>query len=457
MTPTLTPTLKQHQAWQKWLDNTTRFPFFGGGAGGGKSWWISEVSIVQAYQYPGIKSFIGRKELKRLMASTFLTFNKVCNFYKIPKEDWKLNGQYNYIEWKNGSRIDLLDVDFLPSDPLYERIGSTEYTNGFLEECGEINFMAFDVLKSRVGRHMNAEFNLLPKIGMTGNPSKNWTYQYIYKPWKNTTLPPEYAFIQSLYKDNPFTADEYGKQLNEIKDKATRERLMFGNWEYDADPSALIEYDAILDLFTNNVPFSEDKYLTADIARYGGDKIVICEWLGNKVTSIEWHEKQGLDKTAQIIRDKAFEKRIPLSHVIVDEDGIGGGIVDMIKGIKGYTANSSPLPNPLNPNQKENYRNLKAQCSYMFAEKVNKREIGIQTEDAQIREWITEELEQLKAKDLDKDGKMDLVPKDEIKEHLGRSPDFLDALVMRMYFELKKPVLAQAIVFSPYAGKKIYG
>jgi len=37
-----------------------------GGAGGGKSWWICEKRLVRAYQYPGIKGFIGRKELKRL-------------------------------------------------------------------------------------------------------------------------------------------------------------------------------------------------------------------------------------------------------------------------------------------------------------------------------------------------------------------------------------------------------
>jgi hypothetical protein len=39
---------------------------------------------------------------------------------------------------------------------------------------------------------------------------------------------------------------------------------------------------------------------------------------------------------------------------------------------------------------------------------------------------------------MDKDGKLKLMPKDEIKLKLGRSPDFADALMMRMWFEFSK-------------------
>ena len=36
---------------------------------------------------------------------------------------------------------------YQPSDPMYERFGSLEFTDGALEECGEIRFEAFDILK----------------------------------------------------------------------------------------------------------------------------------------------------------------------------------------------------------------------------------------------------------------------------------------------------------------------
>jgi hypothetical protein len=44
----------------------------------------------------------------------------------------------------------------------------------------------------------------------------------------------------------------------------------------------------------------------------------------------------------------------------------------------------------------------------------------------------------LKTYDADKDNKLRILPKDKIKEVLGRSPDWLDVFIMRMYFEVKK-------------------
>jgi hypothetical protein len=37
---------------------------------------------------------------------------------------------------------------------------------------------------------------------------------------------------------------------------------------------------------------------------------------------------------------------------------------------------------------------------------------------------------------MDKDGKLKLLPKETIKGIIGRSPDYSDAMMMRMYYEL---------------------
>lgn len=170
MKPQINPLPKQYEAWVALWDEVIKYVTFGGGAGGGKSWFGCEWLITNCYQYPGTKWFIGREELKRLMQSSYVTFKKVCKWHNIPDSDWKLNGQYNYIEFVNGSRIDLLDLKELPADPLYERFGSLEFTGGWLEEAGEIKFRAFDVLKSRIGRHLNKEYSLPPKVLITCNP-----------------------------------------------------------------------------------------------------------------------------------------------------------------------------------------------------------------------------------------------------------------------------------------------
>ena len=61
--------------------------------------------------------------------------------------------------------------------------------------------------------------------------------------------------------------------------------------------------------------------------------------------------------------------------------------------------------------------------------------IGMSLND-DLKEGLIEELEQIKRKNSDKDGKLEIIGKDEIKENLGRSPDLADCLMMRMYFEL---------------------
>lgn len=38
---------------------------------------------------------------------------------------------------------------------------------------------------------------------------------------------------------------------------------------------------------------------------------------------------------------------------------------------------------------------------------------------------------------MDKDGKKQVIPKDKVKELLGRSPDYSDMLMMRCWFELR--------------------
>jgi len=421
---TLRPTLKQHEAWQSL--NKFNIVFLGGGAGGGKSWWLCETRLIKCIQYPGYKSFIAREELKRLMASTYLTWCKVCKWHNIPPNIWKLNGQYNYIEFVNGSRIDLLDVKYLPSDPLFERFGSTEYTDGAIEETGEIHFLAYDVLKSRINRHMNEELGIRATMALTGNPKKNWTYSNFYLPFKNNTLPEDTCFIQSLYNDNPYTEKEYGKQLAGIKDKSTKERLMFGNWDYEDDPTVLIDYDVIDNMFSNDFIEKGRKRIVSDIARYGSDRAIITVWEGLRLIEYVTFNISSTVEIKNAIIALRTKHQIGINDILCDEDGVGGGIVDELH-CKGFVNNSSPV--------NANYKNLKSECGYRLSELANNIYIECDLPDAEI-EMIKQELQMLKTFDVDNEGKLRILPKEKIKEIIGRSPDWLDIFIMRMYFEI---------------------
>jgi phage terminase large subunit len=320
------PTLKQHEAWNALKTHSN--VFFGGGAGGGKSWWLCETRLVNCYLYPGYKSFIAREELKRLMASTYLTWCKVCAYHNIPKDEWTLNGQYSYIEFKNGSRIDLLDVKFLPSDQFYECSGSLEYSDGAIEECGEINFLAYDVLKTRISRHLNKELGIRPTMALTANPKKNWLYTTFYEPWKAGTFPDNVKFIQALYCDNPYTAAEYEVQLQSISDKSTKERLMLGSWDYEDNPNVLIPFATINDMFSNDFVKPGKKYIAADIARYGSDRAIITVWDGLILIDYVGFNISSMVEIQNSINTLRSKYSVPASAIIADEDGIGGGVVD---------------------------------------------------------------------------------------------------------------------------------
>lgn len=447
MRSTITPTLKQHAAWDKLNDKTTEFIVFGGAAGGGKSWLGCEWLLTSCFFYPGTKYFIGRDELKSIRESTLPTWYKVLQYHKInPDSLFKYNGQDYCFMFHNGSRIDFKELKYYPSDPLYERFGSLEYTSGWIEEAGEIQNAAYEMISSRTGRWYNDRFNLLGKTLLTCNPKKNFLYYDFYRPHKDHKLPENKAFIQALVDDNDKGESGYKAKLDNLKG-AARERLRFGNWEYEDDPANLIVYDSMLDCFTNQHVNGEMMCLTIDVARFGQDNTVFGVWKGMRVKLIKKHG-WSTTQVAEYARELQVKHSITNSKTIADEDGVGGGVVDILK-CKGFVNNSRPYPNPVKPEKDkkgnpipENYENLKSQCSFRMADRINKGGIFIEeTEDKQI---IIEEMEQVKDKDPGGQGKKGVVSKDDIKEKLGRSPDYWDTIMMREFFELKPIINAGA-------------
>jgi phage terminase large subunit len=56
--------------------------------------------------------------------------------------------------------------------------------------------------------------------------------------------------------------------------------------------------------------------------------------------------------------------------------------------------------------------------------------------DPKMKSDIIQELEQVKQFNMDKDGKKQVMPKDKVKEVIGRSPDYSDTLMMREVIDL---------------------
>jgi len=415
-------TSKQTQAIDLLTDQTTDYVGYGGAAGGGKSVLGCTWLILLGSEIAGAKFFVGRDSIKDTKASVLKTWSEVAkmlNFY-----DYKFNDVG--IIFGNGTEIELLDLTFYPyKDPLYDRLGSKEYTAGWIEEAQQVNYLAFEILKTRVGRWKN---NLCKsKILCTFNPKKNWIDSTFYRPFINGKEDKGTRFIYALPTDNPYLPEEYIQRLYELKDEATKQRLLFGNFNYDDDPSALLSFDDITEIWKPKEITDGIKYITADIARYGSDKAVIMLWNNLQIEEIITFDISSTTQQQNAIRALATRHEVPMFRIIVDEDGVGGGVKDSL-GCVGFVNNSTA--------RNKNYSNLKSECGYRLAEKFNQISIKANIKE-DIKDIINAELGQLKTYDSDKDGKLKILPKEKIKENIGRSPDYLDNFIMRMYFELK--------------------
>lgn len=421
---------KQEHAVFYLKDNQTKELIYGGAAGGGKSALGVLWLIEQCQAYPGTRWLMGRSKLKALKETTLNSFFEQATLLKIT-DQFNYNAQSGIIYWKNGSEILLKDLYAYPADPNFDSLGSLEITGAFIDECNQITYKAWQIVKSRI-RYKIKELGIMPKMLGTCNPAKNWVYSQFYLKDKAGTIDKDKKFVQALPTDNPHLPQSYLDSLLSLDDNS-KQRLYYGNWEYDNDPAKLIDFEKIQNIFTNEFVENGEYFISADIARFGSDKMVIMVWCGFRVVEIYTLAKSSVTETAKAIKDLSTKYKIPNSNIIADEDGVGGGVVDIL-GCKGFVNNSKAL---LEENQVVQYQNLKTQCYFKLADMIQNNCIFVKCNDGVVLDTITKELEQVKRDKIDSDGKLRILPKEKVKELIGRSPDYSDALMMRMWFTFK--------------------
>lgn len=424
---------KQKQVARHWIDDSVFDIVYGGSKGSGKSYLGCSLIFGDALTYPGTHYFIARKKLNDLRKFTIPSIFEVFQNWGLSSSYYKFNAQDNVFTLYNGSKVFLLEAKFQPSDPLYMRFGSMQMTRGWIEEAGEFEIAAKNNLAASIGRWKNDLYAIVGKLLQTCNPSKNYLYRDYYKKTKDGTLESWKRFVQALPTDNKKLAAGYLQSLRRTLSKNEVLRLLEGNWEYDDDPATLIEYDAIINIFTNQfVKGTGKRYISADVARFGKDTTIIRVWDGWRVViRIELKHKRTTE-IAEEIKRCATTYIVPRSNIVVDEDGVGGGVVDLLPGCVGFVANSKAI----NTKPGEVYENLKSQCAFKLADIINANSV-YENASPEVQEKLTNELEQIKQKNFDKQVPKGIIPKDQVKELIGYSPDDGDTYIMRALFEVK--------------------
>ena len=404
------------------VDSNIRQLLYGGSAGSGKSFLGCDWQIKRRLKYAGTRGLIGRAELKKLRLSTMATFFELCASYGLaPGKHYNYNGQDHVIKWYNGSETILMDLADMPSDTEFQRFGSIEITDAFVDEAGEVSQKCIDILSSRMRYKLVDD---KPKILLTCNPHKGWLYSEFFDAKRNNTIRKDRDFIQALPTDNPHISPVYLESLQLLPD-IDRKRLLEGDWDYDETKDRLYEYDDLLRCFREQQT-KGDKYITADIARMGDDRTVIVLWDGLHAEKFIVLKHKPINETVTICNELIRTHNVKLSNVLVDEDGIGGGAVDYIR-CKGFLNGSKAV--------RDNYMNLKADCYFKLGELITNNLI---TFEPTHKDTIVKELEMVRREKLDSDGKLRVTNKEDLKKRHGLSPDFADAIMMRSFYELKR-------------------
>lgn len=426
---------------------------FGGSAGGAKSFLVCMWAVIQCRNYPGIAIGLGRKSLKSLRQTTLVTLlSKVHPALNVREGDFSFNGQDNFIEYSNGSKIILIDMAYAPTDPDYDKFGSLELTHVIIEEVGEAVKKAVDVLTSRKNRMMNSEYGIVGKTLMTCNPTQNFIRTEYYKPyeqlgagrmqkWKHgeVILPSNgqrvdgyRAYIRSSVYDNPFIDQNYIEDLK-TKPPQERKRLLDGDWNYadDSDTlftSLLMDRATVYELPTAGEKF--DKFIGVDVADKGTDDtiatlIVDGVIVAQKVLDIKLPEGETKQSTEKPLSTLYADELIKFAQqngftanqakrIAIEGNGVGVGMRDRMRErgwyITIYEATSQ--------------RRSQAYYDFMLDMDAGAIKVVFDLDDGELRRQLaahTYEMENQQPK---------VIKKEKLKLALGRSPDQADSAMI---------------------------
>lgn len=277
------------------------------------------------------------------------------------------------------------------------------------------------------------------------------------------SLPPEMAasfpvesirsitFVAGRLIENKILMDKNPGYLGNLLGLTESERaqLLDGRWiNLDSDSMRLYTNNAISDIFSNFVANSRMRYITADIALEGADRFVIAIWEGWRLVELRVFPKSLGDEVLKEIQKAAQDWSVPYRQIAFDATGMGGVYKGFLRTAYAFVANGSvieekpPAQHHGKQQQKpgvKQYFNLRSQVYFYLRDIIENSEVAIT--DPKYRKDIEEELRAIRKMETS-DGKLRIVPKKQIHDAIGRSPDFADVISMRAIFDLVPIVTA---------------
>ena len=255
----------------KFFTSTAKYTCYGGARGGGKSWAIQRKAPLGAYNYPGIRILILRREYGDMENSIIAPMLKI-----LAPSSYTYNKSDHLITFVNGSTIKFGNMPGYGA-AVQGKYQGQEYDWLFIDEATQFLESEFRGLAAMV-----RGANKIPKrIYLTcnpGGPGHFWVKRlFVDRQFKDGENPKDYVFIPATVDDNKDLIEanpDYVKQL-ELLPEDIRRAHRYGDW----NALACVYFDEFTDGIHTCKPFQLKPHWQRYRAMDYGLDMFFCLWI----------------------------------------------------------------------------------------------------------------------------------------------------------------------------------
>lgn len=295
-----------------------------------------------------------------------------------------------------------------------------------LDEAGGIPKWLWDAVDTLV---TNMDSRVLA-IGNPDDPASH--FQEVCKPgsgWKHHKI--------SVFDTPAFTGEEVPEYLKHVlvSEEWVEERKkkwgegsplyiskVLGEFPEVTDDT-LITPKMIRDAIDLQLPGLGKGRYAADIARYGSDETTLYRNRDGVVRKVWTKHKQSTMKTVGLIVKELLKLKGQIS-VIVDDDGVGGGVVDRLQELKYRVI---PFKGGTSPKDKKRFVNKRSEMYWIMREQMERDELDLDPEDEDLHGQVVA----IKYT-VDSQGRIAVERKEDMLKRGLPSPDRADTVMMSL-------------------------
>lgn len=368
----------------------------------GKSYALSIWIVLQCLKNPGIRGIIIAQNYRALTLVLIREIKNRCNEFGITIEHNKSN---NELVFPNGSIL----YGFSAESP-DAVLGLTEISLLAIDEAAYTNEEIYNNARDRMrGSKYPSRVRLISSPSNTR--VQNW-FSTICKLHSDKV-------IHATAFDNPFTSQSFKDELIERYGEGTplyRQQVLGEIFDADVVSQIIKRSDFRQDKTANDNVY----YLGMDCSGMGADKDVIT--IIDKYGIVDISEFSQADTFIKVNRINDYYNKYHFKCGYLDNTGgYGQGILDLCKSknlpIDGINFANKAFNEELYPNAR----------TEMYLEAAKEIKDGFYVYDNVKEEFIAQEIT------INNKGQSSLISKKDIKEVLGHSPDYSDAVSLALY------------------------